>query len=316
MLVQQIKIKICCTFKSFGLKKFRHVYRYMRTYEHARCNKSKLKSVARMCTGTCGRTRVAACMIWGWTWRVLVSHRWVEQIFCKRGSRETDSARWQSAENTANNMGNSVYRFGCYTGSCGKHLKWCFACSACRLLRLWQKHASKPPVCFGLAAYSTGKLKKAQTNTLSASSSFLPSHPAIPAVPLAPTLHELLHPHPAGQAPLAAARRWAPQSPRSLPLTNRRRPRSSPHTATSGLLSVSPNGWGARRRGWQHGRLGSTQRRPAAGAAGGWGRETLFLPLPMGQASTFSWTSRQIGRQPGAMGGAVSLMGGQLQVTS
>jgi hypothetical protein len=34
---------------------------------------------------------------------------------------ENDSAQeWQSAVNTTNKMGNKVYLFGCYVGSCGK----------------------------------------------------------------------------------------------------------------------------------------------------------------------------------------------------
>jgi hypothetical protein len=86
-----------------------------------------------------------------------------------------------------------------------------------------------------------------------------------------------------------------PQSPRSLLLINRRCPHSSPPPATFGLVYVSPRGWGGCRGGWQRRWLGSTQGRPAVRAARGWGRDTLFLPQPMGQASTFGPTSRQMG---------------------
>jgi hypothetical protein len=61
---------------------------------------------------------------------------------------KTDSAQeWQSAVNCTNEMGNRIYRSGCYAGSCGKHLKRCFARSVYLLLWLWQKQPPKPAVC-------------------------------------------------------------------------------------------------------------------------------------------------------------------------
>jgi hypothetical protein len=77
----------------------------------------------------------------------------------------------------------------------------------------------------------------------------------------------------------------------------RQRQRNSPPTATSGLLSISPRGWGARRGGRRRRRLGprdavlTARRPPLTGRAGRW---------------SGNWSQ----------GGAVSLTGGQLQVTS